>query len=201
MQIDPELTMHRTVKFLSTLVLAGAAACSSAPAPAATPRMPSLAGEWLLNQTESQDPLDQVSENSNGRVGGGIWGGGGMSRSVQQVLAQMRTLVQALAEQRHKLVVQQVDSVIRFTWGDNSPIEVRTDGQVVTHELPGLGEFQMKAEWKHDLLIVERLLPEEIKIRDEFMRPVMARRLIVVTKVSGPMPRAITYRSVYDPAN
>ena len=196
------VTQHRSIlRLFSPLILAGLAACAAAPEPPAAAPLPRLAGTWLLNQTESQDPIDQISEGGNGRIGGGIWGGGGMSRSVQQVLAQMRMLVQGLAQHRHQLVVQQVDSVVRFTWGDQAPIEIRTNGHAELRELSGLGEFQMKAEWKHDLLVVERLLENDIKIRDEFMRPVLARRLIVLTKVSGPMPRAITYRSVYDPAN
>jgi hypothetical protein len=180
------------------------AACASAPAAERVPPSPApdFSGAWILNEESSDRPAEQVSSSGiadpRGIVGG-RWGGG-MSRSVQQVLAQIRQAIYSLERSRTRLSVQQAGSQIVLTHGDESRLEIRTDGQPVRSELAPLGDCQLKAGWKGDRLIVERAFHDDITIQDEYRRDPGSGRLVVTTKVSGPMPRAITFRSVYDPS-
>jgi len=113
-------------------------------------------------------------------------------------LVAQRNVMRVLAEERQRVVVRQTQDTVTFTFADDFPIGYALNGKKWKRELPGLGEVETKAEWKDGLLIVERKLEGDVKIRDEFVRGVDSPRLIVNTTVSGLSGRDFTYRTAYD---
>jgi hypothetical protein len=215
------------------MVAAGAlAACASA-GNANVPR-PQLAGTWVVNQAESQNPDSMIARAGNrgqrpagrggaggaidggrgggggarggggrGGVGGGMGGGpggrglfGGAPRELDP--GRIRAVLGVLARERRGLVVQQTADSLTFTFADDFPIRYTPNGKKEKRTLPGLGETEVKAEWKDGLLIVERKLEDDIEIRDEFVRGPDSPRLIVNTTVSGLAPGELTLRTVYE---
>jgi hypothetical protein len=183
-----------------------------------TPR-PSLAGSWVLNAEESEEPVEQLADGrgggggrtpagGRGRTGGGGRGGmggggrGGMGRGddtggMQERAAQIRAVIQSLTEGRRRIALKQSDSTVLLTYGDGTPIESLTDGKEREKAVGGMGRIKVKAEWQDGWLIVERKLEGGIKVREEFMRAPDSPRLITTTIITG-LPRDLKFRSVYD---
>jgi len=128
-----------------------------------------------------------------GTRGGALPGGPGTGN-----LVAMRNVMRVLAEERQRVVVRQMQDTVTFTFADDFPIAYAMNGKKRKRELPGLGEVETKAEWKDGLLIVERKLEGDVKVRDEFVRGPDSPRLIVNTTISGLIGRDFTYRTVYD---
>ena len=178
-----------------------------------------LHGDWVFNRDQSQS-LDSLasggSRDGGGQRGGGIdvmdgtagsrgggrggrgigggFGGGGDSFDP----AQLRAVVRSLASARNRLSVEQSDTAVSLQYSDNLPLPLLTNCKDTKRTLPGLGEAEIKAEWKDGLLIVEQKLDGGIKLRSEYARGPASRRLVVLTTVTGVGPRAVTVRTVYD---
>jgi hypothetical protein len=216
---------------LAAIVAAGAlAACASA-GNSNVPR-PQLAGTWVFNEAESQNPDSMFARAGNpgqrptgrggaggvidggrgggarggggrGGVGGGMGGGaggrglfGGAGRELDP--GRIRAVLGVLAQERRGLVVRQTADSLTFTFADDFPIRYTPNGKKEKRTLPGLGETEVKAEWKDGLLIVERKLEDDIEIRDEFVRGPDSPRLVVNTTVSGLAPRELALRTVFE---
>ncbi len=133
-------------------------------------------------------------DGDDGGVRGGSFPGGRGNGN----LVAMRNVMRVLAEERQRVIVRQMQDTVTFTFADDFPIAYAMNGKKLKRELPGLGEVETKAEWKDGLLIVERKLEGDVKIRDEFVRGPDSPRLIVNTTISGLIARDFTYRTVYD---
>jgi len=212
--------------FTALLFIAALAACSGN---ANVPRE-ELAGSWVLNEANSENP-DSVIRNGGGRprvarggaggvidggrggTGGGFGGRGGEGRGgdgdeggrggfpgrrTDGDLVAMRNVMRVLAEERQRVVIRQTQDTVTFTFADDFPIACATNGKKAKRELPGLGEVEIKAGWKDGLLIVERKLDGDVKIRDELARGPGSPRLIVNTTISGLIGRDVVYRTVFD---
>jgi hypothetical protein len=224
--------MSRTPIALTAII---AAVALSACASSSNSRMPQeqLAGTWVLNEADSQDP-DSVLRNeggpsrvgrggaggaidggrggagggrggAGGGMGGGMGGRGGFPGGMgipggraEVDPVRVRAVMRVLAEERQRVVVRQVADSVTFTFAADYPIAYATNGRKQKRELPGLGEVETKAEWKGGLLIVERKLEDDVKIRDEFVRGPDSPRLIVNTTIEGLVNRDLTFRTVYD---
>jgi len=105
-----------------------------------------------------------------------------------------------LSAARGQLTVEQTDTAVSLTWRDELPLPLLTNGEKKKRTLAGLGEVELKAEWKDGLLIVEQKLDGGVRVRREFVHGPDSPRLIVVTTVSGAGPGDITFHYVYDAA-
>jgi hypothetical protein len=123
---------------------------------------------------------------------------GGNMEEMQKRLAETRELMRRLAETQRRVLVEQTDSTVIFTWGTGARMELRPDGTKRKHDVRGFGEVEAKAKWEDGQLVLERSLDGGVTVTDEFLRAPGSERLLVTTRLSGSLPREFAFRSVYD---
>lgn len=207
------------------IVAAGVAvsACASGGRPAGgAPPPVDLKGSWVINVENSQNPLARgdvpTGDGRAGRPGGGGGGfgggggrgggghggggrGGGMGGPVgggfsAETMERMRAVMQTFARE-NEVEVTEADSVLVIRGLGGRDLRLAIDGRTVKDTVPGLEEAELKAEWKDGQLVVEEK-GSGLKIQRTIYRGRESPRLIIVTKLSGRVPRTMEFRRVYD---
>jgi hypothetical protein len=205
---------------LAALVVVMSAACASSSRRTEMGPRPVLAGFWAIDSSRSSE-LPELPDPSRaggrqgGRPGGGMGpmpgggpGGGMGGRGGRGAMGggpggerfdpeKMRRLFGTLAATRKQLRIDQTDGAIVLTYADGFALRVPTDGKERKVVGSALGETKVKSRWDEGRLIVEQSLEDGFKLRDEIASVAESERLVVETKISGPVPRAISFRTVY----
>ncbi len=205
-----------TAAALATLALAGfAAACAhNAPPPALRPQ---LTGSWVLvadsghaRATVAAGPTNlapaEIPESPR-RGRGGERGGergerdGGSSRASTYNPEAVQIAVEALGRGEARVNIVQTDTLVHFDFADGSYFDLNPNGHGGDDVWRNVGRIKSMARWTETGLLLRRKIEETgVTVDQTFSRPAGSTRLVVQTSVSGPVPRPVTQRRVYDPA-
>ncbi len=208
--------MTTTLKFGLLLPGVLGAALVARPARATTvseePR-PNLSGAWTLNEKESEMPRPRMRDGRRGgaRGGGGFGrqGGGGFGRpgggrgggfpgdgpSSNGRFGGQEGGFERLHERLRSLTIEHTEPVLHVLYGDQRDDTFYTDGRKVKRE-DERGFAEVKASWKKNRVLIERRTARG-QTRETYELAPGGRRLLVTTKLSGPMG-AFELRRVYD---
>jgi len=192
--------------------------CASAPS-APPAQAAELAGTWTLATGADEDPMRPFGRGGDegggaARPGGGGGrggvrpGGGGRGgmpgsgrpgmgrRDPEATRAAMATLRSLLAPHR-TLEVVRADDLLSLRW-DGLALEVPLDGESRTLAWEGLEEgVEVEARWEEDELVLTRR-SGEVEVEERWSRAPGSSRLVVDVEVTGPMPRDVVLRRIYD---
>ncbi len=205
-----------TAATLAALALGGAAAgCAHhAPPPALRPM---LTGSWVLvadsgharptvanaQPGANMAPAEIPEPRRGGRGGerGERGGEGGYNRARTYDPEAMQIALAALARGESRVTIVQTDSTVHFDFADASYFDLVPNGHSGDDVWRNVGRIKSMARWTETGLLFRRKLEENgVTVDQTFSRPAGSNRLIVQTVVSGPVPRPVTQRRVYDPA-
>jgi hypothetical protein len=190
----------------------------SAAAPAANPQKAqelkptkNLAGSWVLNRDESDDPRSRMRGSRGGGQGGnhpyggggmgGGWGGhhGGGSRQGGNDADHER--MQELLRPANALTIAQKDGEFDLSDDQNRKSEIFTDGRKLEKSKDPNNQ-QYAAKWEDYKLVVEEKGARGGKIERAFEISTSTGQLYeTVNLTMGRDNRQTTFRYVYDPAS
>jgi hypothetical protein len=93
--------------------------------------------------------------------------------------------------------IEESDSTLTVIGAEGLRRVFHPDGRERERRIEGLGNVKVKARWKGDRLIVERLLEGGVKVTESFELGPGGRQLYLELKISGGR-RTIEFRRVYD---
>lgn len=197
------------------------------PLPALDPQA-NLAGVWVLNRDESDDPQGRVpaaagqsGQGPGGRGGLGAPGGGGRGgfggqhrgagrgdpEQMRERMEQIRTGMQELLAAPGRMTIVEDGTEIHVTSGDGRVMRLMPDGKAHAG-LAGNGlEVKRKANWQDGKLVVEIALPMGGPLTQTYETRFDGAQLVVTTEMrgagrgprgSGDDPAGLTWRRVYD---
>ena len=192
--------MKQTVLIVAFVVLASATARA---------QHPDLAGHWVFNQAQSDNPRDMMQARDSGRGGfggrmgggrrGGQGGGGGGLSDDQR--ARMRQTMDLVLNAPASLVIAARDSSVTLVT-DGDTLVLSTDGHKVRREakVEGEGAVDIKGHWQGNDLVVERSVSGGGKVSEDYLRSSDGKQLFVIVSFDGGRGRSIMFRRIYDPA-
>jgi len=207
--------VKQTVLIVAFVVLASATARA---------QHPDLAGHWVFNQAQSDNPRDMMQARDSGRGGGGGGGGGrtfggrggfggrmgGGRRGSQgggggglsdDQRARMRQTMDLVLNAPASLVIAARDSSVTLVT-DGDTLVLSTDGHKVRREakVEGEGAVDIKGHWQGNDLVVERSVSGGGKVSEDYLRSSDGKQLFVIVSFDGGRGRSIMFRRIYDPA-
>jgi hypothetical protein len=172
-----------------------------------------LAGSWVFNQDESDDPRSMMRDHrgygGGGQSGGGMgsgypggmggWGhhGGGMRGGASDA---DRQKMRELLLPAHSLTILQKDNEIDLTSDQSRKSEFFTDGRKLEKSKdPSIQQYA--ANWQDYKLVAEEKGPHGRKIQRTFeISPSTGQLYETLNFTVGRDNRQVTLRYVYDPA-
>lgn len=177
-----------------------------------------LAGTWQFNPEHSDDTEQLAREAGRGlprppgakgvlvgpregiATGGppiGIAGGFGMPRGFDPEL--IRQAVAEAMVTAERLVLAFKGDTLLLSLDGTAPYVIVTNGKKLRRAWVDGSDVEIKASWKGRQLRIERKLENELKVTDTYQVDPESQRLVITTKVDGPIPRDIEVDRVYDP--
>ncbi len=197
-------------------VLAGFTTAEAPPGAASVAAQdgPNIAGTWVLNREDSDDPREEIQEamQSGGGSGGGQQGGrtrGGSSGSrptgtrdpgsvgaSPEQRQQIQRIMQEAARAAQRLVIEQSDSTVLVTT-DRGQRMLFPDDRKIEATAPNGVEMQIKTKWDGDKLKVETRWEGGVKVTEEY--EIKDDQLNLNMRIESTRPRMrVRFKLVYD---
>jgi hypothetical protein len=209
--------MHVNTRFLSLGVVIGAVfmACGSSQRfDKVAPEDVDLAGTWVLNTEESDNPgppTDQVGAPGMGERGGmmpppggmggrpgGPGGRGGMGGMDPE---EMRQTMDVVREAARRIDLLQDDSTVTLKYDQRPPLVLHIDGRELEQQLPSDTKLKIRAGWQGRYFVVERKIDGGGTITEQYYKSSVTDQLQIITRVElGRMPQPMEFMRVYDAA-
>ena len=200
---------------VGALALAGSAAACVHRAPPPSLR-PALTGNWVLvadsgharptaltaTTSDLPDRGDESSGAARGGRGGerGERGEGGYNRARSYDPEAVQVALAALARGEGRVHIVQTDTSVHLDFADASYFDLATNGHGGDDVWRNVGRIKSMARWTDAGLLFQRKLDNGVTVNQTYTRPAGSPRLVVETVVTGPVPRPITQRRVYEVA-
>ena len=180
----------------------------------ATQEEPNIAGTWVLNREDSDDPREEMQEamQSGGGSGGGQQGGrtrGGSSGSrptgtrdpgtvgaSPEQMERIQRIMQEAARAAQRLVIEQTDSTVVVTT-DRGQRTLFSDDRKIEVTAPSGVEMEIKTKWDGDKLKVETRWEGGVKVTEEY--EIKDNQLNLNMRIETTRPRMrVRFKLVYD---
>jgi hypothetical protein len=177
-----------------------------------------IAGKWVLNEEQSDDPATAFQGRgqgerggmrqggdrppgrrpSGGRPSGGQAGGrGGTPRNGDR--DQMRQTMGKLMEAAAALNIVQDDSTVTIVGIEGSRIVLYPDGRKVEYPVEGAGNVETRAHWVDGSLVVERTMEGGPRATQTYELVSEGRQMHIRVRLEGgQLPAPLEFRRVYD---
>jgi hypothetical protein len=219
------MKFHKSFLYATLAVsTAGVAACAHN-ASVSAPAQPSIAGNWVLNEKDSQNPLALVAgegrggfgsggeEGRGGRSGGGFGGGrgtggvgggggrGGNTRVPSAILESRKKAeavqrkLEVLTDMQKKMNITDSGSEIRIAYAIGPEMRYLKEKDS-RDSIPILGLVRSHAGQGDGEYVIQQKIGD-LNMKEQFTRNIGSTRLIVFTTVKG-LLRPLEYRRVYD---
>jgi hypothetical protein len=210
----------------TTVTLTLAAACAAGlvltTGPARAQQRPDLSGSWRLNEKESDNAREKMRAGlRRGGRGGGFPGGGGMRgpggggrrggfRGGESGPGMGGPggpggpgegmggpgRLERLEEHYRSLQIRHEEPALEVEYGDQRAETFYTDGRKIKRDTGETRLVEVQARWKDTRVVVERETGRG-KVRETFELAPDGKRLLVTSKMDGPMG-SVTIKRVYD---
>jgi hypothetical protein len=205
--------VNRRLLPLSVVISAVFTACGSAQSfDKVAPEDVDLAGTWILNSEESDNPgppPDQQGPPDMGERGtmrpppggmgrrpGGPGGMGGMDPE------KMRQTMDIAREAARRIDLLQDDSTVTLSYDQRTPLVLHIDGRELAQQLPSDTKLKIRAGWQGSHFVVERKIDGGGTITEQYFKSPVTDQLQVITRIElGRMPRPMEFLRVYDAAS
>jgi hypothetical protein len=168
-----------------------------------------LAGTWVLNAGQSETPELGERGGRSGivpqrRIGVGvrprIGPGPGPSRGLDDALAELRGVVQALHRGSARLEIAHSNAATTVTFADTTSLYLRNNGARIRTFWRGVDEVEARGRWRGSAFVIERRLEIGLEVRETITRATSSAQLVVQTVIEGSPLREVKFKRVYDRA-
>jgi hypothetical protein len=205
------------------IVIGGMMVLGALPAATLLGQRPDLAGHWIYNSPQSDNPRDQMrggdtSRGGGGRLGGfggrrggagggfgggrggfggGRGGGGGMN---EEARARMRQTMRLAFDPPPAFTLGETDSTVTFVTDSTGPVTLYSDGRKLKQKVEDGGDIEIRARWRGTDLMIDRAVSGGGKVTEDYLQSPDHKQLFVIVSFTGMRGRTIQFRRVYDAA-
>jgi hypothetical protein len=184
-------------------------------APLAAAETPDLSGTWELDRELSEDPLEVMRGQRDGRrargLGSGGWGDGPegiggppggirVDREQGKSPEEMRQKMEELRQSVERLELTQTDESVRIVFADGREQTFTTNNKKQSIDTP-LGKGEVKARWRDGILVVRTKIDRHMTVETYYLAEGSDLLTVVVEQSLEGATEPLSYRRIYRPYN